>query len=86
MQPLKHSNSYYRDLKRFPSRQGRSFHHFSYRHLKHRRSYYWMCPSSIDYWEGALEQGLRDLGNFQMLPSGDAIGCVELFLYFSRRP
>lgn len=45
-----HSDSYYKDLKRFPSRRGRSFHHFSYRHLKHRRSYYWLDGIYLPKW------------------------------------
>jgi hypothetical protein len=36
------SSEYYRDLKRFPSRRGRNFHHFHYRHLRRRSSIYWI--------------------------------------------
>jgi hypothetical protein len=38
----KHTHEYYQDLKRFPSRRGRDFHHFHYRHLRNRSSIYWL--------------------------------------------
>ena len=45
-----HSDSYYRDLKKFPTRRGRSFHHFHYSHLKHRLSIYWIDGIYLPKW------------------------------------
>jgi hypothetical protein len=44
----KHSNEYRQDLRKFPSRRGRSFHHFHYEYLRvrvaleNRSSIYWL--------------------------------------------
>jgi hypothetical protein len=40
-----HSNEYRADLKKFPSRRGRSFHHFHYLHLRDRSSIYWITEN-----------------------------------------
>jgi hypothetical protein len=45
-----HSKEYREDLKRFPSRKGRSFHHFHYKHLRHRGSIYWLDGMYIPRW------------------------------------
>jgi hypothetical protein len=45
-----HSKEYREDLKRFPPRRGRSFHHFHYKHLRHRRSIYWLDGMYIPRW------------------------------------
>jgi hypothetical protein len=45
-----HSNEYRADLKKFPSRRGRSFHHFHYRHLRDRASIYWLDGMYLPRW------------------------------------
>jgi hypothetical protein len=45
-----HSNEYRADLKKFPSRRGRSFHHFHYNHLRHRQSIYWLDGIYLPRW------------------------------------
>jgi hypothetical protein len=45
-----HSPRYYADLSRFPSRRHRSFHHFSYRHLKRHGSLYWIHGVYLPQW------------------------------------
>jgi hypothetical protein len=37
-----HSNEYRTDLKKFPGRKSRSFHHFHYGHLRDQSSIYWL--------------------------------------------
>ena len=45
-----HSKSYYQDLKQFPAKRGRDFHHFSYSHLKTRKSIYWTDGIYLPKW------------------------------------
>lgn len=45
-----HSREYYRDLKRFPSRRRRDFHHFHYGHLWRRGSIYWVDGIYLPRW------------------------------------
>jgi hypothetical protein len=47
---LNHSNEYRQDLKKFPNRNGRSFHHFHYRHLRDRQSIYWLDGMYLPQW------------------------------------
>ena len=44
------SQAYLDDLKRFPAKKGRTFHHFHYRHLKRRKSIYWIDGIYVPTW------------------------------------
>jgi hypothetical protein len=46
----RHSREYQEDLKRFPSRKGRNFHHFQYDHLRDRPSTYWIDGMYLPRW------------------------------------
>jgi hypothetical protein len=69
---------YYRDLARFPSRRGRTFHHFHYGHLKWRRSIYWLDGVYLPGWAhvsfvhtilgGSSRAGSQPFGKFPNLP------------------
>lgn len=44
------SNAYYKDLKRFPSKKGRAFHHAHYSHIGKRSSIYWVDGMYLPRW------------------------------------
>jgi hypothetical protein len=45
-----HTKAYYDDLKRFPARRGRTFHHFHYKHIGRRSSVYLVDGMYLPNW------------------------------------
>ena len=93
MSKQERSREYYQDLKRFPSRRGRDFHHFHYRHLDHRYSIYWVDGMYIPRWlhvpiihrilGGGERAGSQSFGRFPNLAQRGAHWlCRILFLIF----
>lgn len=93
MRQQQRSREYDRDLKRFPSRQGRDFHHFHYHHLRRRSSIYLVDGMYIPRWlhvpvihkilGGGERAGSQSFGRFPNLAQRSAHWfCRIIFVFF----